>query len=56
MKHLSYDNKMTSTLNSADKKTCSSCRHDLGEDYEPTVNTNLKAVLNSMFPGYEVGR
>ena len=40
----------------SDKKTCSNCRNDLGDDYEPTVNTNLKAVLNAMFPGYEVGR
>ena len=40
----------------SDKKTCSNCRNDLGEDYEPVVNANLKAVLNAMFPGYEVGR
>ena len=38
------------------KKECSSCRKDLGKDYEPAVNNNLKTILNSMFPGYEVGR
>jgi len=44
------------SFSSTDKKTCSNCRNDLGEDYEPVVNANLKAVLNAMFPGYEVGR
>jgi len=41
---------------STGKFECSSCRADLGKDYEKPVNTKLKAVLNVMFPGYEVGR
>eukprot|EP00092_Neocalanus_flemingeri_P020389 GFUD01022087.1.p1 GENE.GFUD01022087.1~~GFUD01022087.1.p1 ORF type:complete len:755 (-),score=252.74 GFUD01022087.1:131-2395(-) len=37
---------------------CSSCRADLGKDYLKTkpLNSNLKTVLNAIFPGYEVGR
>merc|ERR1719167_1039522 len=41
---------------STGKFECSSCRADVGKDYEKPVNTKLKAVLNVMFPGYEVGR
>eukprot|EP00090_Calanus_glacialis_P008127 TRINITY_DN16464_c0_g1_i4.p1 TRINITY_DN16464_c0_g1~~TRINITY_DN16464_c0_g1_i4.p1 ORF type:complete len:757 (-),score=288.61 TRINITY_DN16464_c0_g1_i4:194-2464(-) len=43
---------------SADVFNCSSCRADLGKDYLTTkpLNNNLKKALNTIFPGYEVGR
>jgi len=42
----------------AGQKACPSCRADLGDDYLSTkpVNSDLKKVLNTIFPGYEAGR
>jgi len=36
--------------------TCSSCRADLGKDYEKPINSNLREALKVIFPGYEAGR
>jgi len=36
--------------------SCPSCRGDLGKEYEKPINTNLKTILNTIFPGYEAGR
>ena len=44
------------SISATGKYECPSCRNDLGEDYQKTVNSNLKTVLNVMFPGYEAGR
>jgi len=40
----------------AEVYTCSSCRGDLGKDYEKPINKELKDALNMIFPGYETGR
>ncbi|XP_018413097.1 PREDICTED: E3 ubiquitin-protein ligase UHRF1-like [Nanorana parkeri] len=36
--------------------TCPACRHDLGKNYNMSVNKALQAVLSQLFPGYESGR
>ncbi|GJQ82081.1 hypothetical protein Trydic_g6953 [Trypoxylus dichotomus] len=36
--------------------TCPYCRFELGKDYNFVVNDNLAAVLQHLFPGYEISR
>jgi len=40
----------------ADVFTCSSCRGELGKDYEKPINDELSEILKLIFPGYEIGR
>ncbi|XP_051960870.1 E3 ubiquitin-protein ligase UHRF2-like [Xyrauchen texanus] len=36
--------------------TCPACRHDLGKDYNMTLNKTLQLILDQFFPGYSKGR
>ena len=36
--------------------SCPSCRAEMDKDYEKPINQDLKAALNTLFPGYEIGR
>jgi len=36
--------------------SCPSCRAEMDKDYEKPINQELKAALNTLFPGYEIGR
>uniref|UniRef100_A0AAR2KM13 E3 ubiquitin-protein ligase UHRF n=1 Tax=Pygocentrus nattereri TaxID=42514 RepID=A0AAR2KM13_PYGNA len=40
----------------AEVYTCPACRHDLGKNYQMTVNKALQAILTQLFPGYSSGR
>uniref|UniRef100_A0A672PKZ5 E3 ubiquitin-protein ligase UHRF n=1 Tax=Sinocyclocheilus grahami TaxID=75366 RepID=A0A672PKZ5_SINGR len=40
----------------AEVYTCPACRHDLGKNYQMTVNKPLQAILTQLFPGYSSGR
>uniref|UniRef100_A0A8B9RLX8 E3 ubiquitin-protein ligase UHRF n=1 Tax=Astyanax mexicanus TaxID=7994 RepID=A0A8B9RLX8_ASTMX len=40
----------------AEVYTCPACRHDLGKNYQMTVNKPLQAILSQLFPGYSSGR
>uniref|UniRef100_A0A9J7YRH2 E3 ubiquitin-protein ligase UHRF n=1 Tax=Cyprinus carpio carpio TaxID=630221 RepID=A0A9J7YRH2_CYPCA len=40
----------------AEVYTCPACRHDLGKNYQMTVNKSLQAILTQLFPGYSSGR
>uniref|UniRef100_A0AAY4BDI0 E3 ubiquitin-protein ligase UHRF n=1 Tax=Denticeps clupeoides TaxID=299321 RepID=A0AAY4BDI0_9TELE len=40
----------------AEVYTCPACRHDLGKNYQMSVNKPLQAILNQFFPGYSSGR
>uniref|UniRef100_A0A673KIG9 E3 ubiquitin-protein ligase UHRF n=1 Tax=Sinocyclocheilus rhinocerous TaxID=307959 RepID=A0A673KIG9_9TELE len=40
----------------AEVYTCPACRHDLGKNYEMTVNKPFQAILTQLFPGYSSGR
>ena len=36
--------------------TCPNCRFELGKKFELNINSNLKTVLLTIFPGYDSGR
>ncbi|XP_066551242.1 E3 ubiquitin-protein ligase UHRF1 isoform X2 [Amia ocellicauda] len=40
----------------ADVYTCPACRHDLGKNYNMSINKPLQAILTQFFPGYSSGR